>query len=88
MTPSGCPLMDRLALLVVDLVQLVQEMTGRGARVGFVNGRLIFDPRAEGSCAVFQLHLLGFRREEAHRRCVWSEDVLRRKQQVGQGPAC
>ena len=51
--------MDRLARSVVDLAQLVQEMTGRGVRVEFVTERLTFDPGAEDPFATFQLHLLG-----------------------------
>jgi len=51
--------MDRLARSVVDLAQLVQEMTSRGVRVEFVTERLTFDPGAEDPFATFQLHLLG-----------------------------
>ena len=51
--------MDRLARSVVDLAQLVPEMTGRGVRVEFVTERLTFDPGAEDPFATFQLHLLG-----------------------------
>ncbi len=51
--------MDRLARSVVDLAQLVQEMTSRGVRVEFVADRLTFDPGAEDPFATFQLHLLG-----------------------------
>jgi len=39
--------MDRLARSVVDLAQLVQEITGRGIRVEFVAERLSFDPGAD-----------------------------------------
>lgn len=39
--------MDRLARSVVDLAQLVQDMTTRGARVEFVTERLTFGPGAE-----------------------------------------
>ncbi len=51
--------MDRLARSVVDLAQLVQDMTSRGVRVEFVAARLIFDPGTEDPFATFQLHLLG-----------------------------
>lgn len=51
--------MDRLARSMVDLAQLVQDMTGRGVRVEFVAERLTFDPGAEDPFATFQLHLLG-----------------------------
>jgi len=51
--------MDRLARSVVDLAQLVQEMTSRGVRVEFVTDRLTFDPGGEDPFATFQLHLLG-----------------------------
>lgn len=51
--------MDRLARSVVDLAQLVQEMTSRGVRVEFVTERLSFDPGPEDPFATFQLHLLG-----------------------------
>jgi len=51
--------MDRLARSVVDLAQLVQEITGRGIRVEFVAERLSFDPGADDPFATFQLHLLG-----------------------------
>lgn len=58
-TPSGSHSMDRLARSVVDLAQLVQDMTSRGVRVEFVTERLTFDPGAEDPFATFQLHLLG-----------------------------
>ncbi len=51
--------MDRLARSVVDLAQIVTELTGRGVRVEFVAERLSFDPGGEDPFAVFQLHLLG-----------------------------
>ena len=51
--------MDRLARSVVDLAQLVQEMTGRGVHVEFVTEHLTFDPGSEDPFATFQLHLLG-----------------------------
>lgn len=51
--------MDRLARSVVDLAQLVGELTGRGVRVEFVTERLTFDPGGEDPFATFQLHLLG-----------------------------
>ena len=51
--------MDRLARSVVDLAQLVQELTGRGVRVDFVTEHLTFDPGSEDPFATFQLHLLG-----------------------------
>lgn len=51
--------MDRLARSVVDLAQIVVELTGRGVRVEFVAERLSFDPGGEDPFATFQLHLLG-----------------------------
>ena len=51
--------MDRLARSVVDLAQIVQELTGRGVRVEFVTEHLTFDPGNEDPFATFQLHLLG-----------------------------
>ncbi len=51
--------MDRLARSVVDLAQLVTELTGRGVRVEFVTERLTFDPGGDDPFATFQLHLLG-----------------------------
>lgn len=51
--------MDRLARSMVDLAQLVQEMTGQGVRVQFVAERLTVDPGSEDPFATFQLHLLG-----------------------------
>lgn len=51
--------MDRLARSMVDLAQLVQDMTGLGVRVEFVAERLTFDPGAQDPFATFQLHLLG-----------------------------
>lgn len=51
--------MDRLARSVVDLAQIVTELTGCGVRVEFVAERLAFDPGGEDAFAVFQLHLLG-----------------------------
>jgi len=51
--------MDRLARSVVDLAQLVQEITSRGIRVEFVAERLSFDPGTDDPFATFQLHLLG-----------------------------
>jgi len=51
--------MDRLARSVVDLAQLVQEITGRGTRVEFVAERLVFDSGTDDLFATFQLHLLG-----------------------------
>ncbi len=51
--------MDRLARSVVDLAQLVTELTGRGVRVEFVAERLAFEPGGEDPFATFQLHLLG-----------------------------
>lgn len=51
--------MDRLARSVVDLAQLVQDMTSRGVRVEFVTDRLAFDPGADDPFATFQLHMLG-----------------------------
>ena len=51
--------MDRLTRSVVDLAQLVQEITSRGIRVEFVAERLVFDPGTDDPFATFQLHLLG-----------------------------
>ena len=51
--------MDRLARSVVDLAQIVTELTGRGVAVEFVAERLSFDPGGEDPFATFQLHLLG-----------------------------
>ncbi len=51
--------MDRLARSVVDLAQIVTELTDRGVRVEFVAERLSFDPGGEEPFATFQLHLLG-----------------------------
>lgn len=51
--------MDRLARSVVDLAQIVTELTGRGVRVEFVAERLSFDPGGEDAFATLQLHLLG-----------------------------
>lgn len=51
--------MDRLARSVVDLAQLVTELTERGVRVEFVTERLTFDPDSTDPFATFQLHLLG-----------------------------
>lgn len=50
---------DRLARSVVDLVQIVTELTGRGVQVEFVTERLGFDLGGEDAFAVFRLHLLG-----------------------------
>ena len=51
--------MDRLARSVVDLAQLVQDLTGRGVTVEFAAERLTFDPGGDDPFATFQLHLLG-----------------------------
>lgn len=51
--------MDRLARSVIDLAQLVTELTGRGVTVEFVTERLSFSPGGEDPFAPFQLHLLG-----------------------------
>jgi len=51
--------MDRLARSVVDLAQLIQDITSRGIRVEFVAERLSFDPGTDDPFATFQLHLLG-----------------------------
>ncbi len=51
--------MDRLARSLVDLAQIVTELTGRGVRVEFVAERLAFDPGGEDAFAGCQLHLLG-----------------------------
>lgn len=44
---------------MVDLAQVVTELTDRGVRVEFVTERLAFDPGGEDAFATFQLHLLG-----------------------------
>lgn len=59
MTPCGWRRWNRLARSVVDLAQLVTELTERGVRVEFVAERLAFDPGGEDPFATFQLHLLG-----------------------------
>lgn len=51
--------MDRLGRLMIDLAQLVVELTERGVRVEFVAERLAFHPVGEHLFATFQLHLLG-----------------------------
>lgn len=51
--------MDRLARSVIDLAQLVAELTGRGVTVEFVTERLTFSAGGEDPFATFQLHLLG-----------------------------
>ena len=51
--------MDRLARSVVDLAQIVVELTSRGVTVKFVAERLTFDPGGGDPFATFQLHLLG-----------------------------
>lgn len=55
--------MDRLARSVVDLSQLVEELTGRGVSVAFVAERVTFTPLEKGQAgdhlATFQLHMLG-----------------------------
>ena len=51
--------MDRLARSVVDLAQLVQEVTGKSVAVEFLAERLTFGSGAEDPFATFQLHLLG-----------------------------
>ena len=51
--------MDRLARSVVDLAQIVTELTSHGVAVQFVAERLSFDPGGGDPFAVFQLHLLG-----------------------------
>lgn len=51
--------MDRLARSMVDLAQIVAELTGRGITVEFVAERLVFGPDGEDPFATFQLHLLG-----------------------------
>lgn len=53
------PSMDRLARSVVDLAQLVNELTDRGVRVEFVKERLTFDAEATDFMATFQLHVMG-----------------------------
>ncbi len=44
---------------MVNLAQVVTELTDRGVRVEFVTERLAFDPGGEDAFATFQLHLLG-----------------------------
>jgi len=51
--------MDRLARSVIDLAQLVQEITSRGVTVEFIAERLGFDPGTDDAFATLQLHLLG-----------------------------
>lgn len=54
--------MGRLARSVVDLAQLVEELTEKGAAVEFVAERLTFHPAGAGPAdhvATFQLHMLG-----------------------------
>ena len=51
--------MDRLARSMVDLAQIVAELTGRGIAVEFVAEQLVFGPDGEDPFATFQLHLLG-----------------------------
>ena len=51
--------MDRLTRSVIDLAQLVADLTAKGVRVEFVSERLTFSPDSEDPFATFQLHLLG-----------------------------
>lgn len=51
--------MDRLARSVVDLAEIIQELTGRGVAVEFSTERLTFSPDVDDPFATFQLHMLG-----------------------------
>ena len=51
--------MDRFAWSLVDLEQLVDELTGRGVTVEFVKERLTFAPGADDPFATFQRQLVG-----------------------------
>ncbi|WP_409482800.1 recombinase family protein [Arsenicicoccus dermatophilus] len=49
---------DRLARSVVDLEALVDELTGRGVTVEFVDRHLVFEPGREDGHAVFQRQVI------------------------------
>lgn len=51
--------MDRLARSLVDLEQLVDELTARGVTIEFVKERLTFTPGADDPFATFQRQLIG-----------------------------
>lgn len=51
--------MDRFARSLVDLEQLVDELTGRGVIVEFLKERLTFAPGANDPFATFQRQLIG-----------------------------
>lgn len=51
--------MDRLARSVIDLAQIIQELTGKEVGVEFATERLTFAPGADDPFAMFQLHMLG-----------------------------
>ena len=51
--------MDRLARSLVDLEQLVDELTGRGVTIEFVKERLTFTPGSDDPFATFQRQLIG-----------------------------
>lgn len=51
--------MDRLARSLVDLEQLVDELTGRGVTIEFVKERLTFAPGDDDGFAIFQRQLIG-----------------------------
>lgn len=51
--------MDRFARSLVDLEQLVNELTARGVTVEFVKERLAFAPGADDPFATFQRQLIG-----------------------------
>ncbi|WP_246136731.1 recombinase family protein [Leekyejoonella antrihumi] len=51
--------MDRLARSVIDLAQIVAQLTDKGVSVEFVSERLEFRPGADDPYATFQLHLIG-----------------------------
>lgn len=51
--------MDRFARSLVDLEQLVDELTSRGVTVEFVKERLTFTPGSSDPFAIFQRQLIG-----------------------------
>jgi DNA invertase Pin-like site-specific DNA recombinase len=51
--------MDRLARSLVDLEQLVEELTGRGVTIEFLKERLTFAPGDDDGFAIFQRQLIG-----------------------------
>lgn len=51
--------MDRLARSLVDLEQLVDELTGRGVTIEFVKERMTFAPGDDDGFAIFQRQLIG-----------------------------